>query len=60
MRRGYLLSKWRRKAETLHRKAVDLAEEIEAAEGDDFSDLVSHAHQVSTSAQQLCGDLGTF
>ena len=29
MRKGYLLAKWHRRAETLHRKAVELAQEIE-------------------------------
>jgi hypothetical protein len=28
VRRGYVLAKWQRRADTLHRKAVDLSEEI--------------------------------
>lgn len=58
MRRSYQIAKWLRRAETLHRKSVDLAEDIEKSEGD-FSDLASHAHQVSTSAYQLVNDLAS-
>lgn len=56
MRRGYQISKWSRRAETLHRKAQELAEDIEAADGE-FGDLSSMAHEAATSAMQLANTL---
>jgi hypothetical protein len=56
MRRGYQIAKWSRRAETLHRKAQELAEDIEAADGE-FGDLSAEAHEVATSAMQLANSL---
>lgn len=58
MRKGYQLSKWRRRADTLHRKAQDLAEDIEKADGE-WGGLSGCAHEVATSALQLTSVLST-
>jgi hypothetical protein len=45
VRRSYQLSKWIRRAETAHRKLVELTEEIEASDGEtELWALASSAH----------------
>lgn len=56
MRRGYQIAKWSRRAETLHWKAQELAEDIEAVDGE-FGNLTCEAHEVATSAMQLANSL---
>lgn len=52
MRRGYQLAKWKRRAETAHRKLVELADEIQAADGDQSS-LFSMAASAHCEAHNL-------
>lgn len=52
MRRGYQLARWKRRAETLHRKATELAEEIMESEGED-ADLTGFAQNLSCHAVEL-------
>lgn len=52
MRRGYQLAKWKRRAETLHRKAVELAYDITDSEGED-SALAGAAENFHCNAAEL-------
>lgn len=45
MRRSYVLSKWKRRAETAHRKLVELTEAIQEEDGEtELWALASSAH----------------
>lgn len=56
MRRGYQLARWRRRAETISRKAGELFEEIREAEGDD-SPITSGAHGAVMGSGELVAAL---
>lgn len=50
------ITKWRRKAETAHRKLVEIAEEVGKIEGE-ASDLYSYAASAHIEAAQLAYNL---
>lgn len=56
MRRGYQLAKWRRRAETLNRKAGELLEEITNSEGD-ASEITGGAHSAYIGSEDLISAL---
>lgn len=55
MRKSYQLAGWIRRAETAHRKLVQLAEDIEAAGGD--PNLYALAASAHCEAHQLVSEL---
>lgn len=52
MRRGYHERKWRRRLETLHRRAVAIAQEVE--EYDPTDDRLPQLHQAHIWLSELC------
>lgn len=56
MRRGYQLARWRRRAETISRKAEELFDEIRTAEGDN-SAITGGAHGAVIGAGELVAAL---